>query len=270
MTTVLPLLTALLLTATPKLDAAIDLYQSGEYSKALAALMPLVQDTDLALPQRARALAYLAAAQVGAKDLEAAKLSLRRLAKEFPDYRLSAMEFMPEIISLAGDARAELEKETAAAAKPEPAKPDSPPNTPTAAAPAAPAAPEVERSVRVRLGAFGFSEPMAKTIGAGASAGVSISGLDLSARLLLGNHVGFGAEVGYRFLDGRLLQPRLSARFSGIPGAGAWGGGAAVGVQFAPIRQLWIGAEVGAEIFAVGKGYRPLAIPVALGVGALL
>lgn len=261
----LPLL-ALLLAATPKLDAAIDLYQSGEYEKARAALAPLALDTDLALPQRARALAYLAAAQVGAKDVPTAKSSFRRLAMEFPDYRLSAMEFMPELIALADEARAELEKEKAAAMPPEPAPSG---DKPSAAEPAK-AEPSAERSVLVRLGAFGFGEPMAKALGAGASAGVSISGVDLSARLLLGANVGFGAEVAYRFLDGGLVQPRLAARFSGVPGAGAWGGGGAVGVQLAPVRQLWIGAEVGFEAFAVGQGWQPTALPIALSVGVLL
>jgi hypothetical protein len=126
------------------------------------------------------------------------------------------------------------------------------------------------RAVRVRLGAFGFGDPLGRSVGAGATAGVAITGLDLSARGLFGTHVGFGAEVAYRFNSDGVFQPRIGLRFTGVPGASAWGGGAAAGVQLAPTPWLWVGAEVGVEYFAADAGYRSFAVPVALGVGASL
>ncbi len=278
----LPLLVALLFgAAASPLEAGIDLYQTGEFARARAVLAPLIDDLDLALPQRAKALAYLAAARYGGEDVPGARADLKRLARDFPGFRLTTAEFHPNLVALADELRAEVAKEAQAAARPEPAAPPAGP--PEAAAPAdppeaaPPPSPGGERAVLVRLGAFGFGEPLGQCdattclhFGAGASAGVAISGLDLSARLLVGANLGFGAEVAYRFLDGRLVQPRLSARFTGVPGAGAWGGGAAVGLQIAPIRQLWIGVEVGLEAYAVGPGWQPMALPFGLSLGAML
>ena len=255
----LPFVALLLAASPPKVDVGVDLYQAGKFAAAREALAPLADSPSLPALERARARAYLAASLCGERDIPGARREFMQLAKEFPEYLVSRADFTPRLVALADEARAEI------LAQAKPVTPEPKPLPPTEEPPPTPSD---ERTVFVRLGAFGFGEPVAGTLGAGASAGVSLYGVDLSARLLLGSNVGFGAEVAYRFRDGSLLQPRLAVRFSGVPGAGAWGGGAAAGLQLALTRNLWLGAEAGVEYFSVGAGYEPFTVPLALGIGA--
>jgi tetratricopeptide (TPR) repeat protein len=152
--------------------------------------------------------------------------------------------------------RQELEEEQRL--RPRPNVPPSPPQDTTqrpASPPPEPSelaeSPETpSRALQLSPQLFGFVDPLGQSLGAGGGLTVGLGSLELGARVLLGQHVGVGAEAGY-LLDGDTLRPRFGLRGTAIPGSSAYGGGVVAGLRLAATDRLSVLLDVGAEYLTV-------------------
>jgi tetratricopeptide (TPR) repeat protein len=152
--------------------------------------------------------------------------------------------------------RQELEEEQRL--RPHPNVPPSPPQDTTqrpASPPPEPSelveSPETpSRALQLSPQIFGFVDPLGQSLGAGGGLTVGLGSLELGARVLLGQHVGVGAEAGY-LLDGDTLRPRFGLRGTAIPGSSAYGGGVVAGLRLAATDRLSVLLDVGAEYLTV-------------------
>ncbi len=126
-------------------------------------------------------------------------------------------------------------------------RPASPPPEPSELA-ESPEAPS--RALQLSPQIFGFVDPLGQSLGAGGGLTVGLGSLELGARVLLGQHVGVGAEAGY-LLEGDTLRPRFGLRGTAIPGSSAYGGGVVAGLRLAATDRLSVLLDVGAEYLAV-------------------
>ncbi|HEX8704811.1 MAG TPA: tetratricopeptide repeat protein [Myxococcaceae bacterium] len=129
-------------------------------------------------------------------------------------------------------------------------------------------APEQSSSPQVSPQLFGFVDPLGKSFGAGGGLTVGLGSLDLGARVLLGTHVGVGAEAGL-LLGSGTLRPRVGLRGTAIPGSSAYGGGAVAGLRLSATDRLTLLLDVGAEYLAVQDKnlYRTFFLTSSAGVG---
>ena len=104
------LLLSLLAARDARLGAAIDRYESAKFAGARDALIDLVDRPELPEPDRIDARTYLAACYLAVKDRGSAKLQLRELARRFPNAKPSPATFAPDMIALADEVWAELER----------------------------------------------------------------------------------------------------------------------------------------------------------------
>ncbi len=108
------------LARTPKLQAAVELYEEAEFDKARASLSRLLYpQTSLGPDETLDAHAYLAATLLAFDDEETAKKELRALLELKLDYELPRV-FDPRLRSLAEKIGQELRAARAAAAPPPP------------------------------------------------------------------------------------------------------------------------------------------------------
>ncbi|MGI5862863.1 MAG: hypothetical protein ACOX6T_12500 [Myxococcales bacterium] len=250
----------------PALREAVELYQRGEFERALPALSKQAARTDLTEGDLVEARLHLVATLLATGDALGARTELTELLRSRPALRIDPAIFVPEVINLETEVRAALAAEPAAEPAVEPAKshaePPPPPDSPPQAAD------DAGGHLRLSVAAFGFGDVHGRSFGAGLSAGGEWRRLDAELRLLLGPKIGVGAQVGYRLTSGP-LAPRAGLRLTTIPGLDmTLGGGVFAGVCWRLSELLFVHAEAGAEIYAPPAGYRALALPVSAGVGA--
>lgn len=116
-----------------RVSSGIEHFDQGEFALARDTLVAAVEARTLSSDDRAEARAYLAAAYQALGDAASAKAQLLLLVRERPDYRLDPGLFLPELVALADQARAEVASEPK---PPEPVRPEplpeaSPVLTPT-------------------------------------------------------------------------------------------------------------------------------------------
>ena len=139
----LTLILSLLAARDGRLAAAVERYESARFLAARDALIDLVDDGRLSTADRIEARTYLAACYLALKDRASARLQLRELARAHPEALPSPASFTPELIALADDVWAEMQKRKPPqpALTPPPGPPPSEPQpvviTPAAPAPAA-------------------------------------------------------------------------------------------------------------------------------------
>ena len=131
----LTLILSLLAARDGRLAAAVERYESARFVAARDALIDLVDDGRLSTSDRIEARTYLAACYLALKDRASARLQLRELARAHPGAPPSPASFTPELIALADEVWAELEKR-----KPPQPVPTPPPVVVRPPAPPAPAA----------------------------------------------------------------------------------------------------------------------------------
>jgi hypothetical protein len=127
---------------------------------------------------------------------------------------------------------------------------------------------EPSSPMRLRPDVFGFVDAVGKRAGVGGGLTLGLGMVDLNARVLMGTHVGMGAEIGLLFGSGP-VQPRLAARGTAVPGASAYGGGAVAGVRLAASDRLTFLLDLGAEYLAAEdtSAYRTFVLTTTAGVG---
>ncbi|MDF1565952.1 MAG: hypothetical protein P1V51_23150 [Deltaproteobacteria bacterium] len=270
--------------ADVRVSEGVRLYESAELPEAKAVLSRALEDEALPPADASRARKYLAAALLAGGDLAGARAVLVELFQADLEAEVSPGVFVPALVTLAEEARREVEADLAARPAPpvevpappvepgpvetkEPADPAPPANTGGAAtpapAPADPATPKV-RGLSLRAGVFGLSELTGPSLGAGAAVVVGYAGVELSPRLLLGAHLGGEIELAYAFLSGD-LQPRLGVRATFVPDAG-WGGGQFVGLRLALTGGLELSADAGVAFFDASEDFRRFGILFNLGL----
>lgn len=253
-----------------RLRAATKLFHRGSYSEAVNALLPLIADEKLSEEDRVRARQYLAAALFANEEKAAAKQELVALAREHPHSRLDPGEFVPELVLLEREALAQVEAELKEARERSAELAAQQTQESTGAIAGELTAPvdarsSATRSLRLQGGAFGFGDVYARSVGAGATVGISWSKLDASARLLIGPNVGAGVEVGFRFLD-TMVTPRIAVRGTAVPGIGVVGGGLVGGLRADLATHLFATVDVALEGYLVPDDYSALAVPVTAGL----
>lgn len=108
----------------PRVQRGVEHFDQGEFALARDVLVTVVDSPVLTTPERARARSYLAAAYHALADVASAKAHLLILAREHPDAQLDPGLFLPELVALADEARAEVAQEPR---PPEPVRPRSVP-----------------------------------------------------------------------------------------------------------------------------------------------
>jgi hypothetical protein len=122
-------------------------------------------------------------------------------------------------------------------------------------------------SLRLRPEVFGFVAPLGgSTYGLGGGLSFGVGAMEAGVRVLLGEDLGVGAQVGLLLGRGK-VQPHLGLRGTFVPGQPSYGGGAVVGLRLHPTARLTFLVDVGAEYFAVPNGYRSLVLTSSAGVG---
>lgn len=106
-------LVALLIAAAPhpKVAEGMKHFDAADYAKARDALVPVVDQPTLPDPDREKARMFLAASYQALGDAASARAQLLQLARQFPQTRMDPGIFVPELVVLADDARAEVARE---------------------------------------------------------------------------------------------------------------------------------------------------------------
>jgi hypothetical protein len=264
----------------------VSLYERGDYARARKKLEEELRSDKLSKEERVKARLYLAAALHASGEEESARLQLEQLAISAPSLKVDPILFPPEFVALAEQARKKVDDQLKEAerlreeterqrleaerqrleaerkAQEEELARNSPP----------PPEEESPRSVRLRPELFGFFAPLGKAVGFGGALTLAFSSVDLSARVLAGENVGLGAEVGFLVGDGP-VQPRVGLRGTAIPQLSGFGGGAVAGLRVAASERLTFLLDVGAEYLKLSpKGdnppeYRSFVLTGSAGVG---
>src|SRR5262245_47090113 len=103
---------------------AIDYFDRAEFTKAKDLLVTLVDAPALSEEDRLQTRIYLAASYYGLGDRASAKAQFMALVRRFPRVELDLGLFLPEVVDLFQEARAEVAREV-----PAPAPPVPPPTT---------------------------------------------------------------------------------------------------------------------------------------------
>jgi hypothetical protein len=261
----------------------IALYERGDYVRARRVLMEELNAPGLSKQDQAKARLYLAAALFASGAEESAQAQLEELAMQAPSFQVDPILFPPDFVALADKARSKAEakreeerqrqeaerlrleaerqeaerraREEAEARNREENPPDDEGEEPS-------------NSMRLRPDVFGYVDAVGKRIGVGGGLTLGLGMVDVNARVLMGDHMGMGAELGLLFGSG-LVQPRLALRGTAVPGASAYGGGAVAGVRLAASDRLTFLLDLGAEYLAVEdtNAYRTFVLTSTAGVG---
>jgi tetratricopeptide (TPR) repeat protein len=258
------------------LATAQRLYENLEYEQALEQLqrtMKLVQGVEQEVPVlilRGVILAEMGKQEESQKAFESALLLNPDAKLPFNVSPKVARSF--EKVS----ARVHKELEEEERSRPHPNVPASPPAA-TAPSPEAPLSEESQPGESLETPApamqlspqvFGFVDPLGQSLGAGGGLMLGLGSLELGARVLLGEHVGVGAEAGL-LLGSGTLRPRFGLRGTAIPGSSAYGGGVVAGLRLAATDRFSVLLDVGAEYLAVEdpQVYRTFFLTSSAGVG---
>jgi len=237
--------------------SGVELYERGDYKRARKVLTEELNTPGLSKEDQAKARLYLAAALFASGAEQSALENLEKLAAIAPSFKVDPILFPPDFVALAEKARATAEvqrkeeerkrleaerlekerreREEALAKQQQPEEPTE----------------EAGASVRLRPDVFGFVDAMGKrSVGLGGGMTLGLGMVDVNARVLLGEKVGVGGEVGVLLGSGS-VQPRLALRGTTVPGASAVGGGGVVGLRLAASDRLTVLLDVGAEYFSV-------------------
>lgn len=103
------------LAASPRVAEGVRLYESGEFARARETLGAAVEAPATPPADRDLARMYLAAALHALGDVPRARAQLVLLARQSPKARLDPGTFLPEVVALAADARAEVQRAVAPA-----------------------------------------------------------------------------------------------------------------------------------------------------------
>lgn len=267
-----------------RVSEGVRLYESAELPEAKAVLSRALADGGLSDADTKRARRYLAAALLAGGDLSGARAVLVELFQADLTAEVSPEIFVPALVTLAEEARHEVEADHAAThPDPDPVKPPDPvppdPGTGLATTPPdpdpgigtppievpPPEPPKASRAFALRVGVFGLSELSGPSVGAGAAIIVGYKGIELSPRLLLGEHIGGEMELAYAILAGN-VQPRIGVRATYVPDAG-WGGGQFVGVRVGIAGGLELTADAGVAFFDTDSEFRSFGILLNFGIG---
>lgn len=269
----------------------VTLYERGEFARARKMLTEELSLPNLSKEDQAKGRLYLAAALFATGDKTGASNQLEQLAVLAPSFKVDPILFPPGFVALAEKARAKAEakrqeeerlrleaerlrleeerkarEEAEALARqqqPEPPPPDE-------------EAPEPGASLRLRPDVFGFVDAVGRSYGLGGGVTLGLGMVDVNARVLLGDELGVGGEVGLLLGNGS-VQPRLALRGTAVPNVGM-GGGGVVGLRLGASERLTVLLDVGAEFFSIkspdnrpvensGKTYRTFVLTSTAGVG---
>jgi hypothetical protein len=244
----------------------IALYERGDYVRARRVLTEELNTPGLSKQDQAKARLYLAAALYASGAEESAQGQLEELALQAPSFQVDPILFPPDFVALADKARSraegkrqeerqrlEAERQRLEAERLEAERL---------------AREEASSPMRFRPDVFGYIDAVGKRIGVGGGLTLGLGMVDVNARVLMGDHVGMGAELGLLFGSG-MVQPRLALRGTAVPGASAYGGGAVAGVRLAASDRLTFLLDLGAEYLAVKEAnvYRTFVLTSTAGVG---
>jgi tetratricopeptide (TPR) repeat protein len=261
----------------------VALYERGNYARARRVLEEELRSPKLTPEERITARLYLAAALHASGAKEAASVQLEELVLTAPELEVDPVLFPPAFVELAESIRQKVEDERKrveaerqrveaerqrveaerlareqAARQPPPPVAPTPQETPPA---------QADGSLRLRPEVFGFVSPLGqKSYGLGGGLSLGVGAMEAGVRVLLGDDVGVGAEVGL-VLGSGAVQPHLALRGTFVPGQPSYGGGAVVGLRLHPASRLTLLVDVGAEYFAVPNGYRAFVLTSSAGVG---
>jgi len=260
-------------------------YERGNYARARRVLEQELRSPKLTEEERIKARLYLAASLHALDAKEAASVQLEELVLTAPNLEVDPVLFPPSFVELAGSIRQRVEderkrvdaerqrveaerlarEEAERLAREQAARPPPPPVAPQ---PVEPVPAEQETgSLRLRPEVFGFVAPLGgRSFGVGGGLTFGFGGLEAGARVLLGEDLGVGAEVGMLLGSGS-VQPRLGLRGTFVPGQPSYGGGAVVGLRLRPVSRLTLLVDVGAEYFSAPSGYRPFVLTSSAGIG---
>ena len=258
-------------TSDVRVTEGIRLYESAELPEAKAVLARALAEGELSPSEANRARRYLAASLLAGGDLAGARAALVELFQADAKAEVSPEIFVPALVTLAEEAKREVDADHAAAGDTPPPVKDPPVTIPDPEEvkeppvedPVGPPAPKT-RGLSLRAGIFGLSELTGSSVGAGASVTVGWRGIELSPRLLLGKHLGGELELAYAFATGS-VQPRLGMRATFVPDAG-WGAGQFVGLRAQITGGLELTADAGVAFFDAGSDFRTFGILLNLGV----
>jgi hypothetical protein len=287
-TTVLLSLGGLLLVSLPAHAElrGVTLYERGEFARARKMLTEELNLPNLSKEDQAKGRLYLAAALFATGDKTGAATQLEQLAVLAPSFKVDPILFPPAFVTLAEKARAKaeakrqeeerlrleaerlrLEEERKAREEAEAlARQQQPPPPPLDEEPT-----EAGASLRLRPDVFGFVDAVGKSYGFGGGMTLGLGMVDVNARVLLGDKIGMGGEVGLLLGDGS-VQPRLALRGTAVPNVGV-GGGGVVGVRLGASERLTVLLDVGAEFFSISPAendtntYRTFVLTSTAGVG---
>ncbi len=268
----------------------VKLYERGDYKRARRVLTEELNAPGLSKEEQAKARLYLAAALFATGAEQAASENLEQLAELAPSFQVDPILFPPDFVALAEKARAKAEtkrmeaerlrleaerlrleqdrkarEEAEALARQQ--QPPPPPEEET---------PEPGLALRLRPDVFGFVDAVGRSYGFGGGVTLGLGMVDVNARVLLGDELGLGGEVGLVLGDGS-VRPRLALRGTAVPTVGM-GGGGVVGLRLGASERLTVLLDVGAEVFSIKpaedrpvetnrKAYRSFVLTSTVGVG---
>jgi hypothetical protein len=241
----------------------VKLYERGDYKRARRVLTEELNSPGLSKEEQAKARLYLAAALFATGAEQAASENLEQLAEIAPSFQVDPILFPPDFVALAEKARAKAEtkrmeaerlrlaaerlrleqdrkarEEAEALARQQQPPPPPPEETPK---------PGI--ALRLRPDVFGFVDAWGKSYGLGGGVTLGVGMVDVNARVLLGDEIGMGGEVGLLLGNGP-VQPRLALRGTAVPRVGV-GGGGVVGLRLGASERLTVMLDVGAEYFSI-------------------
>lgn len=243
----------------------VSLYERGEYAKARQALERELRSTKLTSQAEATALLYLAASLHELGEGALARARLEQLVLGYPEHEVEQGLFPPDFMAMVAEVRTRVAAERA----PPPPVPDrTEDRTPSPEDPfAQDEEPAAAGRSRLLPEVFGFLDPVGKAVGVGGGVTYGSGSFEVGARVLLGDQLGAGAQVGLVLGDGA-FRPHLALRGTAIPGLSAYGGGPVVGVRLALGSSLTALVDVGAELFKVSdEGYRSFVLTTSVGLG---
>jgi len=261
----------------------VALYERGDYKRARKVLTEELKSPGLSKEEQAKARLYLAAALFATGAEESASTNLEQLAEAAPSFQVDPILFPPDFVALAEKARAKaeakrleaerlrmeaerlrMEQERQAREEAEAlARQQQPPPPEEDAEPGA--------GLRLRPDVFGFVDAVGRSYGLGGGVTLGLGMVDVNARVLLGDKLGMGGEVGLLLGDGS-VQPRLALRATAVPNVGV-GGGGVVGLRLGASERLTVLLDVGAEVFSISPAdddtntYRSFVLTSTAGVG---
>ncbi|WNG39844.1 tetratricopeptide repeat protein [Archangium violaceum] len=252
---------------------SIQLYERGDYEAAAESFTRVLADPRRSSQELGEARVYLAASLHALGRTEEAREQLEVLARDYPEQRVDAVLFPPELVALAEAIRqrvdaereyARKEAERERLAREEVLRRPPPPAPP----PPAYLRPEV----------LGLYEALGRQVTLGVGLSYHQGLLEGSARVLLnGDPTSSPPRVippTFQFQGGVLLgrgafRPHLGLQAILPLGAQGYGGGAVAGLRFSLPKGFVAFVDVGVErfFFTADETYRKLALTTQAGLG---